>query len=472
MVDVDYHTDMHYWLSFGAPVILYTFCPETLSGTEFETHWHFKSFNEVEYFVSGNETYTHRIWNWNVPHLAIHARHKLLVYDVDHVPLPNFNKSTNARRIVVITPRTKTPYYLAHGLPGHRLSRLEPSRPDGTMRIDFVNAKGAKLSSIGLEHGGSLIIATNVLDIIQHKALQAKTPIEAGQVQRWLASAFGKTDTLEIDCLLLALYVNKTTNFKAPTVFARKYNPSKSHTFVPHYQSLEPDPLEEGKPLARALSKHFCDIPAVPARSMNNDYASITYRVDKVKNFVQPHSRYSTYRNEFIKFVVPDSLVGRGVPYTLQQVLDSQDKPAQRSRNQQFLTWPTHDEMKVSAFMKSEAYTALNAPRNISQLPTSHLLNLSRYTMPFSKEVLKKCHHRWYIPGHTPNEIVDKVRDFVRPHDSVLAVDYSKLDGTISEFLQTIPMGIYARYFHGYQELIRLLNAEQNPRANTKFGVA
>lgn len=76
------------------------------------------------------------------------------------------------------------------------------------------------------------------------------------------------------------------------------------------------------------------------------------------------------------------------------------------------------------------------------------------------------------MPGKTPTEIADTMREFVADTTQVLETDYSRLDGTISEFLRGVERGVYKRVY-GQQyhvELERLLTDEYNARAYTATG--
>lgn len=249
MIDTDYQEDMRYWLYLNLPIIMYSFVPETLSGTEFEAHWHFKEGNKVEYFAAHNEIHTRELWDWNSPLVAIHYTWKTLVYDVDHIVVPNYHDIKNSHRIIVLTPRTRTRFRIARSLSGHLLRRFQPVRKDGTMRLDFVDSRGLKLSSIGFEHGGSMVIPTNILELIQQKAYISKGCLEVEEIQSLLKGVPECTDILKINCLLLFMYVGRSTSYGATIMTARKYCPKPPENQDPAGVSW-PEEVEVENPFA------------------------------------------------------------------------------------------------------------------------------------------------------------------------------------------------------------------------------
>lgn len=126
-------------------------------------------------------------------------------------------------------------------------------------------------------------------------------------------------------------------------------------------------------------------------------------------------------------------------------------------------------KLKVKSFQKKESYQTLNDPSNISTLPTDHTVELLRYTLAFSKVVLKQRHTKtplhWYMPGRSPTEISNTLMEFRQLHRSILVVDYSGLDGTISKFLRHLELNIYYRHpIGGFVHPVRQKNRSKNTK--------
>jgi hypothetical protein len=131
------------------------------------------------------------------------------------------------------------------------------------------------------------------------------------------------------------------------------------------------------------------------------------------------------------------------------------------------MVWDT--QIAVKAFMKAE--TAAGWPRNISTVPDTHAIELSRYTYAFKKDVLVNTN--WYAPGHALESIARRIVEICQTFDTVVETDYSKFDGTISVWLREhVERAVYMRYFNGFdrQTVGELINKEISAYGKTRSG--
>lgn len=240
------------------------------------------------------------------------------------------------------------------------------------------------------------------------------------------------------------------------------------------YQTPGPLKTEDGKFVGRVVAPCLTtESSKVPMRSYNNDVCCIQGRLEHVRNFTIPESVYSRYAIEFAQFVVPEQQRGTGSPLTVSDVVDRQKKPAQKQRALQAQSWLSHmSSIVVKAFQKAEAYPSVNDPRNISQTPTNHMLNLSTFTYAFKDDILKG--QPWYMPAKTPTQIAGRVAELCHQYAAIAETDYSRFDGTISVWLRrNVEQPCYLRWVANnyYGTLRNLLQAEINPRGITQNGV-
>lgn len=471
MVDVDYFADMYYWMSFGCPLMLYTFLPDTLSGAELNASWAYKADNTVDYIVCGGERFNHAVWNWHNATVAVDLWYGTWVYDIDSYCV---GQGTH-KRIVCLFPRSFTLGPLAWFLPGERLSRLRVCCDNQTLRLDCVSYKGCRTSSISMGRGGSVELLSEDLDrLIMWQQRKAMDPTS---VERALREYDTKASCVGSDAKLLTLWLecHKPTEPTIVTVFESKRMLFQPGQLAPHYQTLHPFVNEDGKTYARMITPCLADTPGVPVDSCNNDHATIDGRIVRVQNVIEPKPVYYTYAAEFIHKLVPESLVGIGQPLDPMEVNQRQNEVRQRARFERWSRTTGTERFQVRAFQKKESYPSINDPRNISTVPTDHTVRLSAFTLAFSDQLLKHSTRapKWYIPGHTPAEISAKLMDFVRKRSAVAVVDYSRLDGSINRFLRVqVERAAYLRMFNNdVEELTRLLDNEYNAKAVTKNGV-
>jgi hypothetical protein len=174
---------------------------------------------------------------------------------------------------------------------------------------------------------------------------------------------------------------------------------------------------------------------------------SLDVRVTSVKNDKVPPKRYVNFAQEFVGMLVPQG--GGGCPYSLEETSEMLSKPSQVLAVKQI--WETVDmepRRLIEAFVKNEP--CMKNPRIISSFADMrYLLQLSKYTLKFRDEVL---HHEdnqhWFMPGGTPEQLAEKVVEYVRAVESPNEGDFSNLDGTVSAWIQRhVVNASYLRYF-------------------------
>jgi hypothetical protein len=177
--------------------------------------------------------------------------------------------------------------------------------------------------------------------------------------------------------------------------------------------------------------------------------SALDTRVTLVGNKTVPGGRYRTYADEFVKLVVPTP--GVGIPYTLEETRDLLNKPSQTLAVKQI--WDTADlnvRRLIEAFVKNEP--TMKDGRIISSFADMRfLLKFSAYTLKFRDTVLHDHDNdHWFFPGRTPQEISEKVVEFVSKIGEPIEGDFSNFDGTVSEWCQRNVMNaVYLRYFNG-----------------------
>lgn len=491
LIDVDYYADMWSWLWYFRPVVIYTFTPTTTvqhEGTD--TIWRILPSGKLCMNILGGGEYVHDLWDYHTDILCCDYFLGTAVYDVSHHLL---DPTDPTRRVISFIPRTWTWGPFARFLSGRRLRRQNLGN-NGAWRIDTFTG-GVKLTSVSVDEGPCVNLPTDHIETLVVK--QKIKPLDQGAVERYLRQlpsqnlAEFKTKAQPGDaapeypeyyssilpsthCAILTDWLTRYVQVNTCT-----FTPEKPGDKAKHYQTLSPLSSDDGKGFARIISPGLTeDLPGVPVESLNNDQACINGRIIKVRNNKRPSpaQRMATYQVEFLQQLVPSHVAGTGYPIDPDEVNRRQNEPRQRVRYEEWVNWPLHVRCAVKSFMKHEVYPSFNDPRNISTVPTDHQVRLSQYTMQFSQYLKEKRSEseqmfEWYMPGASPIALAQRVQDFVRRYDRVLTVDYSRLDGSISEYLRHFESACYLRYFGDNPELVNLLENEYEPRARTKHGI-
>jgi len=449
MVDVDYYVDMNKYLALGRPILLYTFVPREVAGHVPNADYHFEG-DEVVYQVHGGGSYRHHLWDYSRDVITAHDEFgNLLTYTVEQVAL----EADETRRIILLNPQVVT----SGPIPSRLLSPLtrRTFRDQGLVKSIYQTPDGMNIS---IARSGSSVCATlplGLYEAISIRLREAKHP-SPGDVERLLHSA--KVE----DCAVTApVLFDLLGSVGGGIVTATTVVPAK------HFQTLQPLVTEDGKEYASAEAPSLTTSPAVyPTLSYNNEIASIQGRVLSQTNTKQPPPKFSQFAAEFRELLVP--IGHRGVPYTISEVIELQNKPLQRGRAAKAMPTLFHTTNFIKTMMKLEAYTAATDPRNISTVSSDHQMRLSGYTYAFKHDVLDKL--EWYGPGKTPTEIAQRLTSITAA--GAFCRDYSRFDGTISKWLQDLCDQIYKRWTGTkYKAEIHQLLTSEHAHAVTPGGV-
>jgi hypothetical protein len=432
-VDVDYYADMNKWLRYRVPILLYTLVPRSVAETEENDYSYRWINNKVEYVVAGGAKYNHEIWNYSIEKLCVvNDDGTTATFLVEQRNIPN----DPTHRYVVIVPETrvKMPYNGHLGeLQYNPLVRMRPLQDDVNVLYDPITDN----VSIGADGSWHCVNMTGRLySAIKSRIIAKEGPYTVSDIERIMNSHKHPSSTTSAPLLHSLMKAGLIANVVS-TNGAICYQPTKG---LVH---------ENGKPVGRAGATPLVQNPAVfAANSYNADLSTVDGRIHDVRNTKVPNDDFKHYANEFIQFLVPEGQRNVGVPLSVQATVELQDLPSQRARYA--LVAPTmsvESPNSLTSFVKAEAYSKVNHPRNITPMKPETTTQLSSYTIAFKKAVLKHC--KWYGPGKTPNEQIDRLQEIAGLGFDFLATDYTKLDGTVSEFLQKeLIQKAYVRWFH------------------------
>lgn len=458
MIDVDYYCDINQYLQFGNPVIIYTFVPTTAGGHALDASYTIGCDNLVEYSVKGGATYKHPLWDYQGDNVTVRDKWgNTIVYVIEqHVLEQDAN-----RRIIGFYPIAYYPKYTCPIKPEYGFKRLTPY--NGNV-ICLRNKTEATISVASPSSTNSITITQAIYDALLIRRGESKNPV-ISDVERILNNEKIPNAATKAPLLfkLLGRGEMKDVSTVASTTALKMRN----------FQTLHPLVHEDGKPVGRAVAPPLVTEPAfVPAKSFNNDNATVEGRINKVRNTTKTPVEWKSFDNELAEFIVPKEKVATGTPLDYERVIELQNKPAQRGRSTQAQSTLSAEYVnKVKAFIKAEAYGSVTDPRNISTVDVNHQLLYSRFTLAFKEDCLKN--NPWFASSMTPEEIATRVQDVSQyPHGIILS-DYSRLDGHISEDDKRFKEHVYQRWCaHEHrQALSKALAADRNPSGVTAQGL-
>lgn len=414
MIDVDFHTDMDTWGSFGRPLLLYTFDIRSLKYVDSEVDMFFDG-KDLQMSVRGGSRYCHPLWDYSNDYVSFGGN----TFQIDRKILPCH------RAIVLLSPANTM--HLAPLL--KRLST--PTTDMFTMSLSNV-AGETQMEILHRLDGESCKLPSKLWTALKERFAASKK-ISSGDVDSALKQE-GHPDYSGASLLAGAL--------------RREFGARDCRADVAYTYQFEDAPLEASLDAPKSVDVVPNPVDAVPhvaTACLANGQAAEHCRHEAIKNVAKilPPT-YAAYAEEFMSFV-PEFQIE---PVSTEFVMEKQTKGQQKTRNQMAQNDGLPEDLKVKAFVKSEAYPTTKDPRNISNVSTGYQISLSRFTYAVKYGALMKQH--WYYPGLSLEEIAKRVSEFCnrsyKDSKGLVETDFSRYDGTISEALRrNVEFAFYKR---------------------------
>lgn len=447
LIDVDYYVDINALASHKLPMVLWTFNPVTDFGSNDESSWRVDG-QEYEFRVHGGRSYRHRVWEYGCSDY-VQFRYGACKY----------NYSIERYR----PPGSQ-----------HQLIMLQPACYGFNIPDEFVVGRRV-MGDRQYFDGDSVVIVSGALHFKLRTTLYQTvvSKLASGAVAPHTLVQYFKEHKRD---LLLGdeSYVGEWFYRKAEKI---KMTGSTGLTFASVVMR------EDGTFVPNAIKPTYVRMieaptnveASAPTNDRSSDAAAVITRITNVSNTVVPDQIYSLYAEEFAGVlldnvgIVPFSVA----PLSENEVIDRVERTATRLKCQAVSSDPflevVPEMVVVEAFYKKELYVTPKDERNISPTQDEHLLALSRYTYRF-KDSLKTT--RWYMPGRTPKEIARNVTDLFSTSETCWETDFSRFDGTISEWIRVnVERKVYGKTFGYTSDVTKLISNEVfRAQARTRAG--
>ena len=435
-VDVDYYMDIPKLMMHMTPIMLYSFDPHTRSGNiDNEATWTTTG-NTVHYDVAGGHCYAHELWDYGADDYVAHT-----VGPVRHIfaveKMKPFVESPHA--VVILQPVCVVPYWQAADV--HELRRREmPSgvsvRGNTTRIVD--GDLDVSMPSVFYEDLMARIVGSDYVSVNEINGWILNNPEVLAGMDRTKASR-------------LASYLHREHIGNARPAPVRHYSRDIMIRGLLE-GGVGRSPVDDTgvHPLAGATAY-------VPTRSRATEAAAVQTRLYNIANNKVPDPVIAGFVEEFVERMSTTKLKAA----TEEETINRASRPSTRfgmikARMNAFLLGLT---VRVKAFFKAESYASHKDPRLISPTDSFHQLAVSRITNRYKDAVLKNM--PWYAPGLNPPNIANMVARFFRENPKANETDFSRFDGTISEWIsRNVVVAIYRRSFPDDQDLVDHLERE------------
>jgi hypothetical protein len=463
MSDTGYYADLPDYL-VGNEVLLYEIVPFRVAGGVADACYTFDKGGHLVEEVSGNAHYKHALWDMNSDHFIVRKHRTIwdwlmrrprvaweyLVEMIIHPDYPEY-------RIIGFFPRRKITGKAVDLIDGPELKRIEVNQGEWTrMDSQMVDGshRGVRYTSLGkpgVYH--DVFLPTEVLDSILTRSSFAKD-YTLGQVEHYLEQCMSDTR--------FKTWADSNQNVKTAATIVYEYCKTSTSTgpknlvtvgkkqwsYTPINKRYRPL-ADEYQPTMRDITPDGKEPPfpgsLCPTKGDPSVDSAIEHRITRCKNSVVPPTRYNTYQDEFVEFLIPKDKVGKGIMLGEEDVLARLERPSQRTLFQRAMDWRGCESNVNKAFIKREAYPNITAPRMISTLQPTLKTDYSAGMYCFSDEILHNV--SWYAFGHSPSTLEQMLGKIATGKTNVLATDFSKFDGYISEFIRSLETKIIRRFF-------------------------
>jgi len=427
-VDVDYYADMPRWMHLWKPICMYTLYPTQLAYNGKEFAYNFDG-SVLEYSVAGGAEYRHKLWDYKGDTAtSIDYDGNLLVYDVEQRTV----NGDEQHRLIWLLPKARITN------PIWRFAGLEWK--DGLLRRREIGASEAQImwepisDTISLAVKGvpySVEMSGKLFSSIKIRMANKEAAPYVSDVERMLKEEKHPNATRDAPFVFMSL---------GKEIVMRK-GIVKTSAFPTHFQALAKGSLatEDPKNPGGVCTTPMLSNPALfAAKGVNPDIVCIEERLNKVKNRTAFGPHHKRYADEFVHLLVPEHLVGTGVPLSHAEVRKRQDKKLQIVRFDRVASIMSLEAgNNIKGNIKTEPYPAAKAPRNISVMSTEITIISSSYSLPFA-DILKQA--PWYCPGKKPRDIITRLDTVMRMDidNDLEEGDYGFLDGTQSKDLEGV----------------------------------
>nr|WPR18359.1 MAG: RNA-dependent RNA polymerase [Crogonang virus 71] len=445
LIDVDMHMSANELTSIlvrSAGVMMYTVIPEHLC---YETQDGLVTVDDKGIYTEGHlcaTPYSHPLWDWNIDYFTICSASGFLHCYVER------RKVAENRFVVFIIPTVRGG--LLASLVWLFLGDTRPLRrwnPNVHPELNMLCTNNTVV--LARPSGRAEHLMTNA----QFSELRAIEPkkLSSPAIMRVLNEPVNTQYEL-MGLLTILASITETQPLVHTTILPPVQPPTTVRYYGAEYIDLSCDIRHKGS----SFMKPLIDSAFAAVASKANDLHCIDARLESLQKIrtARPHKRFYTYVTQFV-----ETLAG-GAPHSLVP-LDIQDvyehaSVGQAKKYANALTGPLDVDVSKS-FQKSETYSEVKAPRNISCVDPKHVAQSLRFVIPFVKYLKDTC--KWYCFGLSPEEISDRVTLIANnAFGELVEGDFTRFDGTyITIFVDLLLASFMKMYPHQYHDELRSL---------------
>jgi len=417
MIDVDYFTDMRWWLKFGRPIALYSFAPTAAASVVNDSSWELRqgkytdaagnasySGTLLHCRVNGGAVYEHPLWDYGHDTVqAVDWFGNCLTYYVEQRSCPS------GRRLVVLVPASSVAYPYWTKSPVTSLQRFEcmvGSIPvvdigTGCMSVGcpgtFEALDVSKIDYIGWAEKAKAVGLKHVVDVEKWMAVSENKATKDGRI-KWAPIMFA---------LLKRGWTPDGAGLLMPTGAIRFFGITPAQHYVCSHPAGSGDSGTGGE-VSVAFAPALVTLPIpTPYKCLANAATAHQVRVKDTQKKFADHAfpqEMRSFAAEYRKLVIGEH-GGSVNPLDVAELAERWKRPSQAKTIGELHTLFQPGESRVMrGFMKGEPGYK---PRQIVNCDGDHNAPLALFTLAIMEHL--KQEFKWVGCGRTPAEIEERV---------------------------------------------------------------
>jgi hypothetical protein len=488
MIDVDFHTDMNYWIDCGRPILCYTMLPTCAAGLSGASSNYTFEDNKCCFRSHGGFCANHEIWDYGADICVSTYEGRTTWTKVMRYAMPA------GRGVVALIPllsMQESHEHLARMAPRHRLRRHVFNHKGTGMNwtafkvwtrkgLDVTVAAAGPDSRAVTLPWGSFSEVIDTLRVLGGARVPEHTVHSICGSHSYLLCKYAR-DYLDYG------HVLDTVHRGTDTVTEEAGDPGMGKctckVCVPptdrgpndpcHYKIGEHDSVDMKDTVSVFASGVMVDkvgATAVAVAPIRDKGAADKAAMERV---VQPQQASAIRQDpkKVLPYIKPfvEALLKRIPkldPVSEEEVLKRVKPSAREATAEGFRMKLTSLAGKIKPFIKGETYPEAKAPRLITPLHPALQSRLYKYAYALQDALHGQ---QWFAFGTTLPELGKRIAEMTRHAAFVVETDYSKYDGTIQSVARKVEQAVYAAYFPGHVgELRQLAKAQQHQEATVK----
>ena len=460
MQETDYYVDMNqFLLDIPYPVMMVTFQPEAAGRETSRYTYTFKN-NVCVYTTPNGSVYTHKVWNYSKNDLCV--QQTFLGFVIRRKTYKVLRRALGPdHELIYLHPVSswygRTPTRQVEEMEHSPLARLSMKQVNGFNRLRTMDGDVRQISTCKEGYYNATVTTFEVDETLAMLSRQASTALTFHTAQSYF-------DNNREHCAAIFEYHKTITDEAMPLVVPAPFG-VRRYQFVDAFgKNYDPD----ARPLLSCFMSPLVHEAFAGDKTVENEKNAVRDRIESIAPpVIKMTAELDGAMASYLAFLIPESKRRKMAPVDEEEVWQRQFT----SKQHRLLKQAQGDlpDRRNKAFPKTEPASKIAPQRIISQINDVDKLEYSQFTYAFEK--LMKA-QPWYGFARPPIEISHRVAAVCHRAQYVVASDFSRFDGRLSNMMRELELRALLRCFDMkyHDHLVDLHKSQYNLKGKLTMG--